>query len=141
MKFMKLEGYKYKLAEDEKVFVDIFVDCHNDYISLDKGILIIKRGYAWDGSSIPLKSFYKWILDSDKYCKEASLVHDAGCQLMREGLMPKTLKDKIDRAYQQRCIQGGMGKRQAGLRYWAISKFGKRYIEKRKIPRNKIYTA
>ena len=142
MKYRETKGYKYLLVEDEKREVDIYINCHNDYISLDEGVLIIKEGYAWDGSSIPLKKYMpKWIWDSDKYCKIASLVHDALCQLMREGLLPKTYKYIADAIYQRMCIEGGMGKRQAGWRFWALRKFGNAGIKKEKNPRGQILTA
>jgi len=54
MKYRETRGYEYILHEDMQLDIQIFEDAHNDYISLDKGRLIIKEGYAWDGSSIPL---------------------------------------------------------------------------------------
>jgi hypothetical protein len=67
-------------------------------------------------------SFGKY--DPDKYCKTASLVHDAFYQLMRLRLLSRSYKDAIDRLYEKMCIAGGMGKRQAARRYWAVKTFG-----------------
>ena len=142
MKYRELTGYKYELLEDMRFNIPgITEQSHNDYISLDNGNLIIKERYAWDGSSIPSKKVLKrfgW--DADKFCKTASLVHDAFCQLMREGLLDKKYKQYADSLYRDMCILGGMGKRQADIRYWALRKFGDRGIQKRKNPRGKVMT-
>ena len=153
MKYSETKGYKYILREDFRIKIPGLADvqCHNDFISLDHGNLIIKDGYAWDGSSIPLKKYIRWIgltltlgiidVDADKFCKTASLVHDAFCQLMREGLLDKKHKAYVDKFYMYMCMAGGMGKRQARLRYKCLRKFGDPGIEKRKNPRGKILTA
>ncbi len=139
MKYRKTKGYKYILEEEFRVFIEIEEPAWNNYISLDRGFLIIRKGYAWDGSSVPLKKLWRPIFDSDKYCKKASIVHDCLCQLMRESLLPKTFKEYADQFYKQMCIEGGMSKRQAGLRYWVLRKFGEVGIRKRKKPRGKIF--
>ncbi len=140
MKYSKTKGYKYKLEKDEKAYVELFTNCHNDYISLDEGVLIIKHGYAWDGSSIPLKRFIpSWLYNFDKYCKTASLVHDALSQLMREGLLPKQGKEYIDGLYEEMAIDGGLSVRNADRRYRWLRKFGDSYIELETHPRNEIF--
>lgn len=141
MKYRFTKGYNLLLEEDEQTEIPGISDeqCHNDYISLDHGILILKKGYAWDGSTVPLKKLYKWIWDSDKYCKKASLIHDSFCQLMREGLLDKKYKRYVDGFYKYMCMLGGMGKRQANLRYWFLRKSGDWGIRKRKNPRGKVY--
>lgn len=140
MKYSLVKKYKYKLAEDYKTYVDLPVNAYNDYISLDEGVLIVKKGYLWDGSSIPLKRFIPvWVYDFDKYCKEASVTHDGLSQLMREGLLPKQYKEYIDGLYRDMCIGGGLSKRNADRRYEWLRKFGDPYIEKEENPRNKIF--
>lgn len=49
------------------------------YINLRNGVLTIKKNYVWDGctGAITFNGTYK-----------ASLVHDAFCQLARDGYMP-----------------------------------------------------
>ncbi len=140
MEYSLVRKYKYKLEADYAITISIDHDCHNSYISLDKQKLLLKKGYVWDGSSVPLKRFIpKWLFDSDKYCKTASLVHDSLCQLMREELLPKARKEQADKIYRNMCLDGGMGKRQANLRFWALRKFGDGGIEKEKYPRNMIF--
>jgi hypothetical protein len=143
MKYSETKGYKYILREVKRTEIPGIPDerAWNNYISLDHGTLILKENYAWDGSSIPLKKYFKWIWDSDKYCKTASLVHDAFCQLMREDLLDKKYKRYVDGFYKYMCMLGGMGKRQANLRYWFLRKFGDKGIQKRKNPRGQIKIA
>ena len=128
MKYRRVKGYKYKLEADYKVSVPVNVNCHNDYISLDRGVLIIKFSYAWDGSSIPLKKYFSWVYDFDKHCKTASLVHDSLCQLMRENLLDKKFKELIDGIYRDMCIEGGLSKRNADRRYKYLRRYGDPYI-------------
>ncbi len=141
MKYRETRGYKYILAEDEQLQIDPPGMISHKYITLDQGELTIRKGYCWDGSSVPLKKYFKWIWNADKYCKTASLVHDALCQLMREGLLSKSYKAYIDGLYRDMSIQGGMGKRQAKLRYKFLRSAGEWGITKRKNPRGQIKTA
>ena len=134
MKYSLVTKYKYVLKADEKTLVDIPAEAWNDFISLDYGVLVIKKNYVWDGSSVPLKKWYSWIWDSDKYCKNASLIHDALTQLIREGLLSKEYRLYADQLYKKMCIAGGMGKRQANLRYWTLRKFSKIKKPKYKLP-------
>ncbi len=134
MKYSKAKKYKYILRADEKTLVDIPAEAWNDFISLDYGVLIIKKNYSWDGSTVPLKKWYSWIWDSDRYCKTASLIHDSLCQLIREGLLSKDYRLYADQLYKKMCIAGGMSKWQAGLRYWALRKLDKLKKPKYKPP-------
>jgi len=155
MKYSLTEHYKYKLEETEMretPFTGYEFD--NRYMKmLDNGQLFVQAGYAWDGSSIPHKGKIRalsylnplvWVrikdaYDADKYCKTASLIHDALCQAMRERLLPSRFKLRADTLYREMCMEGGMSKRQAERRYNVVHKFGLRGIVPEKNPRNKIY--
>ncbi len=146
MEYRELKGYKYELMAAIKVKVylpDVMLlnNAINPYIRLRNGTLTVKKHYHWDGSSVPLKKYYKWLWDSDKYCKTASLFHDALCQLIRENLLHKKYKPYIDLLYKNMLIESGMSKWQANLRYLALRKFGNAGIQKEKNPRGKIRTA
>lgn len=141
----KKRKYQYEVAEVETFEVELpdinmnsFSGSVYRYISLQDKSLTIHKGYIWDGSTVPLKKWYRWIWDSDKYCKIASLFHDSCYQLMRVGVLPILHKDYIDKHYKELCIKGGMGKRQAGLRLWALSNFSKIKVQKEKISGRKI---
>jgi len=145
MKYSLTEHYKYKLEATEMRQIGITgYEFDNRYMKLlDNGQLFVQAGYAWDGSSIPHKKLFQrlslGLYDPDKYCKVASLIHDALCQAMREGLLPATFKLRADYLYWKMCIEGGMSKGQAARRYKALRKFGDVGIQPEKNPRNKIY--
>lgn len=143
--FERNKNYKYELASivSQKVgFIPKDFKCRTDFINIQSGYLTIRKRYAWDGSSIPGKRFMQKVTfgkyDPDKYCKEASLVHDAFYQLMRLKLLSRDHKDTIDRLYEKMCIDGGMGKRQAARRYWAVKHFGHRTLKPRYYPEKQI---
>ncbi len=135
-------SYQMELAEDETYPVPIKRMVNTPFIFLAKNTLRIHNGYAWDGSSIPGKKFLKRITfgkyDGDRYCKEASLVHDSFYQLMRLNKLDRKHKDTIDRLYQKMCINGGMKPKAAARRYWAVKHFGARTLKPRYYPEKKI---
>ena len=130
MKYRRLKGYKYDLREDERVDVEIYEQARNDFLSLDHGQLIIKKGYAWDGASGPT-------ID-DKTNMTASLVHDALYQLMREGLIERSRRKYVDKLFRDICLKNGMSKFRAWYYYRAVRMFGKDSSFARKHPRGKI---
>src|SRR3990167_11071971 len=86
------EGYKYQTSRDFVISVAPICADHErqtDWLRIsDKGLLLIKAGYAWDGASGPT-------LDTDSAMR-GPLVHDALYQLMRLGLIDKKWKDAAD---------------------------------------------
>jgi len=144
MKYSKVKAYKYKLESKEE-FKIVLPDCGviDGYLNLQDNTISIAKGYAWDGSSVPFKKTLQVLslgfYDPDKYCKQASLVHDALCQLMREGQLHRKYKQYIDEVYRGMCKAYGMPKGQANNRCKALRKHGDPYILPEKNPRNKIY--
>lgn len=116
------KGYKYQLHEEYQLQIQITppVDILTDYIDLTAaGLLIIKKGYAWDGPSGPT-------IDTPNFMR-GSLVHDALYQLMRNNLLDrKKWRNPADRLIQQHCKEDGMSRFRAGNVYWAVNKFGKK---------------
>ncbi len=143
IKYSHVKKWLFKLEADYEVAVDFDVDCDTGYISLDKQTLKIKKNYCWDGSSIPFKKILRFaslgIYNADRYCKEASLVHDAFCQLIREGLMSMSFKYKVDMYYRNMCILGGLSVKRADFRFEKLRKYGDKFVERDNRPRNKIY--
>ncbi|KKK95215.1 hypothetical protein LCGC14_2675010 [marine sediment metagenome] len=130
MKYRELKGYKYQLIEDERIFVQLYEQAWNNFLSLDRGHLIIKNGYAWDGASGPT-------LD-DKTNMRASLIHDALYQLIREGMIDRSHRKYIDQLFRDICVLSGMSKFRAWYYYLAVRTFGKKYSMPEKNPRGKI---
>lgn len=110
---LRNKQYKFELASivSQKVgFIPKDFKCRTDFINIQSGYLTVRKRYAWDGSSIPAKRFMQRITfgkyDPDRYCKDASLVHDAMYQLMRLNKLDRKHKDTIDRLYEKMCIEG-----------------------------------
>ncbi|NNF97740.1 MAG: hypothetical protein HKM93_00015 [Desulfobacteraceae bacterium] len=114
-------GYKYQLAEDFHIKTTIKpeTDIDTQFISLDsKGNLVVKSGYAWDGTSGP-------VVDTD-FNLRASLVHDALYQLMRKKkISVKKCKDKADKLFRAICIKDGVLRPVAQAYYEVLKRLGK----------------
>lgn len=133
-------GYKYQLQRRYIIQTDICPqhDIVTPYITLlMSGLLIIEAGYAWDGPSGPT-------IDTAS-TMAASLVHDAGYQLIREGHLPDSFKDQFDRLLKELIIEDSYnyqgtakGLIQAITRfraeyfYDAVHDFGCRFIHDRR---------
>ena len=130
-------GYKYQLSETYSVDVwriSATVSwSHLIFAALDKtnGILQIERGYAWDGPSGPT-------IDTKTFMR-ASLVHDALYQMIRLGVLDKSLREHADKLMRIHCKEDGMNRARAWWVYWALRLFaGKAAIPE---SRKKVITA
>jgi hypothetical protein len=112
------EGYKYQLAEDYSIQTNIKPEkeVQSEYIILaPAGLLIIKKGYAWDGASGPT-------IDT-KSSMRGSLVHDALYQLVRMGLIDTPNRDYADELLRKICIEDGMWRIRANVWWTIVDKF------------------
>jgi hypothetical protein len=105
------EGYKYQLAEDCSVMSGITgYDIKTEYIELrPSGILIVKKGYAWDGASGPTVDTLSSM--------SGSLYHDALYQLMREKRLPPECREAADYLLYRVCVDAGMYELRARVWY------------------------
>ena len=113
--------YKYQLAEGYqiKTLIRPKAAINTDFIDLDiAGILLVKKAYAWDGPSGPVK-------DTPENMR-ASLVHDALYQLMRiKELNTRTHRKTADIQFMEICKADGVSSRTANLWYRGLRRFGK----------------
>jgi hypothetical protein len=113
--------YKYQLAEGYEVSISIKPksDIKTDFIALDAvGNFLVKKGYAWDGPSGPVKD--------TRENMRASLVHDALYQLMRnKKLSARTHRKAADKLFKEMCKDDGVSNLVASTYYKALRKFGK----------------
>lgn len=112
------DGYKYQLAADYQVLIDIKPPAFilTPYIRLDTdGLLSICEGYAWDGPSGPT-------IDTKNFMR-GSLIHDALYQLMREGHLGQDMRDDADRVLRDICLEDGMSSIRAHWVYVGV-RFG-----------------
>jgi hypothetical protein len=113
------KGFKYQVA---RVCVLQSTACPSEDIITDfyeihaNGIIIVKKGYAYDGPSGPT---------FDSRCSmRAALGHDVVYQAMREGLLDWRYKRAIDDNFYEWLIVDGMWRWRAARWYDAVSKFG-----------------
>jgi hypothetical protein len=121
VKYRKLKGYKYQTTENyskELPWPLNCIWCKGDMLGVWNGYLNINKGYAWDGPSGPT-------IDTRTFM-EASLVHDALYQLMRQGKASRDLRIEADRLLRQMCIEAGMSKARAWYVYRSVRMFGKK---------------
>ena len=114
-------GYKYQLARDYGVKVSVRPDrdIDTEFIRLTTGgMLFVRKGYAWDGPSGPVKD--------NKENMRGSLVHDALYQLMRnKELSTRTHRKAADLEFKNMCKADGVSKFWASVYYKGLRKFGK----------------
>lgn len=113
-------GFKYQLAErcEFEVSLDLYFPDRivTDYLILQEGNLIIKKGYAWDGPSGPT-------IDTKNFMR-GSLVHDALYQLMRMGFLGETYRKAADKELRRLCLEDGMWSIRAWWVYVSVRWFG-----------------
>jgi hypothetical protein len=69
----------------------VFVSYRNKYVTLEKGRLVIRKGYAWDGASGPVFQ--------TKTLVAASLLHDALYQIIREMKLNELFRKEADEEF------------------------------------------
>ena len=104
-------GYKYQIVEDYQVKVSVIpkTNIKTHFLELNtEGMLIIKKGYAWDGPSGPT-------IDTPNFMR-GSLVHDALYQLLRNEFLEPKWREKADDELRRICRDDGMSR----LRAWWV---------------------
>lgn len=137
------DGFRYQFIKDYCVFIDIchYKDIEADFLSLTRhGLLVIKKGYAWDGPSGPTKviadiltiltllpfigRFFNWLrfklLNS---FMRGSAIHDALYDFLRKGLLPADARLPADRELRKACLKDGMHKIRADYVYKGVRDF------------------
>jgi len=113
------KGYKYQLETGFSTYTGISIekDIDTTYISMTtKGMIMIKKGYAWDGATIAI--------DTKNFMK-GSLVHDAIYQLIRQKHLPRKFRKEADLLLREICKQDGMSRIRAWWVYRGVRRFGK----------------
>ncbi|GAG31889.1 unnamed protein product [marine sediment metagenome] len=121
-------GYKYQLTKTSitKVNIKPLIAIDIERIRLtEKGALVIRKGYCWDGPSGPA-------IDTKNFMR-GSLIHDALYQLMRMELLGQEFRDDADEELRKICLEDGMSKIRAWWVYKAVRGFAKRSA----LPENK----
>jgi hypothetical protein len=111
--------YKYRLTDDYMVGIEVpqEISVETEWASLHNGLLVLTKGYMWNGPN-----FVRDTVDALR----ASLVHDAGYNLMAEGLLKKKPWKKVfDKAFYRVLRKDGMGWFMAKVYFRAVRIFGR----------------
>lgn len=136
MKYRKLAGYKYAVAEDVRYDLPTFegVSFSHAFFDMRDGELTVREGYSWDGASGPT-------IDSAA-TMSGSLVHDVLYQAMRGNLLPAESRSVADAALRDLMISKGASRIRSYTWYFALRAFGAKNVESRDYePIEKIYEA
>lgn len=119
--YRELHQYKYQLARTYMFQLPHNTEASDwpivstEFISINNiRLLIIKKGYAWDGPSGPT-------IDT-KDSMRGALIHDALYQLIRLGKLNQAYKATADKIFYNVCIDDGMWDVRAKVWYAAVSK-------------------
>jgi hypothetical protein len=122
-KILYKQGYKYQLLQDYilQTGIKIHKNIYTEYVSMSEtGLIMIKKGYAWDGPSGPA-------IDTRNFMR-GSLVHDGLYQIMRQGkLNHNKYREKVDNLLKTMCLEDGMCTIRAWWVYTSIRYFGEKY--------------
>ena len=96
------------------------------------GLMTINAGYAWDFASVPLtRKLSNWV--QGKRSKVPSLVHDALCQLIRNGyLTMPDARELADKHFYKLLLDRGFWRIRAWLWLKAVRVGAKRHTQKPK---------
>lgn len=115
-------GYAYQLAEDYSINTGIFPPASvcDEFICLNRaGVLLLKKGYAWDGAS-------GIAIDTPSFMR-GSLVHDALYQLIGAGKIAARWREDADSLLARLCTEDGMCTVRAWYVLRAVRAFGGSY--------------
>lgn len=112
--------YKYQLKNDLIFWTGIcsHTVIHDWFVLNSAGKLTLKKGYAWNGATAAI--------DTDNFL-EPSAVHDAFYQMVKDKLVPESVRAKADLLLKNMCVERGMSKLRAGYVYLAVRAFGGKF--------------
>lgn len=100
MKYLK--GFKYQLHEEMQwqTYIYSMKNIDSDFVKLSSGgMLTLKKGFAWDGTSGP-------VMDRKSNMK-ASAIHDALYRLMRKGKLEHDYWRQADSEFKRALKEAG----------------------------------
>ncbi len=137
MFYYKISQYKYELAADFKIQINIFPDkdiVHKYFTLLKDGSLAIKAGYKCDGPSGPT-------IDTPDFMI-GSFVHDVLYQCMRLGFLDyKVYRLLADKELYRICRLCGMPWWRASYVYNAVRWFAEECAKPKEDDSEKLFTA
>lgn len=102
--------------------------------SWSHALLIIGKGWTWDGASFFL---FRWFWTPKRWVKP-SLIHDALYEAIRRGVIGREMRERIDLFFRDELIRRGVNKVEAQLAYWCIRVGGNFALRKDVIEREAV---
>lgn len=126
IRYRSLRHWRFILAENYSIQTPIFGCSFPDgddpaadrfHFSIEPGgLLVIRKGYCWDGPSGPVPAWRSSL--------RPSLVHDALYQLLRLEVLPAAMRAEVDRFFHRLCRESGMRPWLAWCFHKAVRWFG-----------------
>lgn len=132
LKYRSLRHYKYQLIAPYEYKIDlsrfpVTSATPNDFVHFHANVMVLAKGYAWDGPSGPT-------IDTKTFMR-GSLIHDALYQLLCEEIVLRRelheARKYADQLLRAICIEDGMSSFRAWYVYWAVRYFGWQFRSKR----------
>ena len=120
MNYVDITQFKYRMAEDEefKLPADFYSIVHTEeFLSLHHGVLTVKAGYLWDGTSGPTFDTVETM--------RGGAAHDALYELMRKGIIPQCMKGAVDLYFKGILLEDHMDKLRAWYFHKGVAVFGR----------------
>lgn len=119
--YRSLRSYKYQTQCDFMIGTPItgYAIKQEFYELSEKGVLTIRSGYSWNGTSGGVR-------DTPKNMA-AALIHDVFYQAMRERKLPLTERRACDVLFGKHCRALGTGRLRAKVYVWALTRFAESY--------------
>ena len=118
MQYENICKYKYRLLADESFDTGIKgIYASTEYLTIfDSGLLVVKKGYCWDGASGPT-------IDTENSMR-ASLGHDCLYQCVGIGILSESHRESADKLLRKWLLEDGMTHARAQLWYEGVRAFG-----------------
>lgn len=125
--------WRYRLEYEFRAYAPELsvIEFHNQWLFIDRGNVVISRGYAWDGCSPAWRMpGGLWIgpwdgprgTDGRPVSWHASLVHDALCQFRPD--LVGVSKDATVRIFKRMLVEAGAPGWMCSIYPWAVDYFG-----------------
>ena len=119
MNYSKVNHPHWKFKLDAPYAYDlhfqVFDSIGSRWVSLlPRHLMLLASEYFWDG----ITGFPRWF--QPRCMLRGSLIHDAGLQLIKEGLLSPTYRERFDEEFRLTCLEDGTPTWVANLAYNAV---------------------
>ena len=134
MKYRKVQGFRVEETWEypTKIAVDRII--RTEWVDLVQGLLVMKRGFCYEGSVPGPKWFLRFLGILGRKSKRGYCAHDALFNLMKNGHLEPFWKEEADKLMHEIHLRDGMAKPAAKVVYRSVVAFGASSID----PANRV---